>query len=208
VARSGACEHRDAQGERGARIVHLEVLQPGAAGGPAPGSDWFHGRSARITLLALALGAELWHLDEPADLAVESQVLELLAEVREASPGGRNPLGTGPPPPWLARAREVLRDRYHEPLTVAAIAGELGVHRVTLARAFRRHYRVTQGVYLRQVRLARALRALGSATGSLSARCARSCATDREPLFGHAHSGISHLFVYILANRGVASHSA
>jgi AraC family transcriptional regulator len=60
------------------------------------------------------------------------------------------------PPSWLARAVELLHDRYQEDLSIADVANGAGVHPVHLARSFRRHFRSSPGEFTRFCRLQRA----------------------------------------------------
>ena len=57
------------------------------------------------------------------------------------------------PPIWLKTARELLNDRCSEEIKIAEIAGEVGVHRLHLARTFRRFFGCSPGEYLRQCRI-------------------------------------------------------
>ena len=41
---------------------------------------------------------------------------------------------------WLKKVREILHDRYREPVALRNLAEEAGVHPVHLARAFRKQY--------------------------------------------------------------------
>ncbi len=81
----------------------------------------------------------------------------------------------GPPPAWLRAARERLEEDAHAPPSLAALAAEHGVHRVHLARAFRRHY----GASPTEVRLAARLRrAAGLLADASASRPASAVALD------------------------------
>jgi AraC family transcriptional regulator len=56
-------------------------------------------------------------------------------------------------PRWLSRCLDLIDETYAEPLTVAALARDVGVHPVHLAREFRRRYRQTLGDYVHKVRI-------------------------------------------------------
>ena len=88
------------------------------------------------------------HGGEP--LALEALCLELVGAFARSQALERRP------PRWLARARELLHDRAHDELTMAAIASEVGVHPVYLARVFRRFFGETPADYLRRCRIERA----------------------------------------------------
>jgi AraC family transcriptional regulator len=84
------------------------------------------------------------------DLALEGLCMELLGTLDRKPP--RMPAR---PPRWLERALELLQARYREELSIADIAGSVGVHPIHLARTFRRHFRCTPGAFARFVRLER-----------------------------------------------------
>lgn len=93
--------------------------------------------------------------DSATPLAVEGLLLELLAAVaRSAEPRG------DPRARWLARARDLIRAGYTEPITLGGLAAAVGVHPVTLARGFRATYDCTVGEYVRRCRVEHAAREL------------------------------------------------
>ena len=83
-------------------------------------------------------------------LGLEALCLELVGAFGRAQAVERRP------PRWLIRAREVLHDRARDELTMTAIAGEVGVHPVYLARVFRRFFGCTPAEYVRRCRVERA----------------------------------------------------
>ena len=154
--------HQDEIGGSGADLFMIEVdrgfserhaqFLPAAA--PAP--DLF---GSRMTWLATRLYAAFKQgLDSTLD--TESFTLEMLAEAAHLSA----PNETGEPP-WLRRALELLRARFTEPLTVAEVAAEVGVHPVHLSRTFRNRYRQTMGTALNQLRIQDAARKLQNGEG-------------------------------------------
>ncbi|MDX1661388.1 MAG: AraC family transcriptional regulator [Gemmatimonadota bacterium] len=110
-----------------------------------------------LTRAVARLGAAARRTDVTAELDLEGEALEILAQLaRQNGPGGT--------PEWLRRAREAIHDARGEPVTLASLADEVGVHRCHLARRFRKRYGVPVGAYWRRVRLRRCLRLLaGSA---------------------------------------------
>jgi AraC family transcriptional regulator len=112
--------------------------------------------------LTLRLYREFRRNDEVSPLIVEGLVLEILGEAcRTAS---ANEPGT---PPWLRKARDILRDRYREPPRPAELADDVGVHPLHLARVFRRKYGCTLGEYVRRLRVECACRELARPGRSL-----------------------------------------
>ena len=115
-------------------------------------------RAPRLSMLGRGLVRELDVADDAATLALEGLTLEVLAAlVRQR----RSSTTLGPPPAWLRRVRETLDDCYGErEIRIAALADVAGVDPAHLARAFRAHYGMTPGAYLRETRVRRAADAL------------------------------------------------
>ncbi len=94
--------------------------------------------------------------DAASAISIEGLTLELLAALARES--------ADPPPPakrqWLDEAGEFVRNRFAEPLSLATVAKQVGVHPVHLAREFRKKYRCTVGDYLRRLRIDLARRRL------------------------------------------------
>jgi AraC family transcriptional regulator len=105
-------------------------------------------KNPRLVQLAWSLAHELGHPAEASDLYVEGLVCEMLAHaVRRGARAARRP------PPWLAKAEEVLRERFLDGVLLEDLARAAGVHRVHLVRTFRQHYGTSPGEYLRTLRL-------------------------------------------------------
>lgn len=167
VVRCPGCPHSDAFGPAAARVLHLELPDDVGDAERHSLAEWCHFESLRVSLLALALRGELWHDDDAGGLARECLTEELLLEVGRCRAGTR-PASSPSRPAWLKRAREILEDRFRDRVTLGEIASEVGVHRVTLAREFRRRYGSTPGAHLRHIRLERALREMAFASRSPS----------------------------------------
>jgi AraC family transcriptional regulator len=115
--------------------------------------------------LGLKLYDEFRTSDALAPLAIEGLTLEILAVAsrRYTSADGRRPPG------WLQRAVDLLRARFTEPLSLATVAREVGVHPAHLAREFRRQYRCTVHEHLRALRVEFAQRAFTSSDAPVGA---------------------------------------
>ena len=121
-------------------------------------------RDPALVGLALRLFHEFRHWDPFSPLAAEGLVLELLAAASRLA--ARAPSAA---PRWLARLEEVLQARFAEALTLAELAGEVGVHPVHLASTFRRQRGCTVGHYLRRLRVDHACRRLADSSDPLAA---------------------------------------
>jgi AraC family transcriptional regulator len=113
-------------------------------------------REGKAAWLAREIYHEFRQPDEVTALVLEGLTLELLAELLR-------PLAADDPThtqPWLMRAKELIRERFAEPLRLESIANYVGVHPVHLSREFHRHFRTTVGQQIRRLRIERACRDL------------------------------------------------
>ena len=99
--------------------------------------------------------AELIEPDPVSELVVEGLLLEVLARAVRA---GDRERPESAPPRWLVRVRDALHEQFSDPPCLAELAREADVHPDHLGRAFRRHYGLTPGAYVRRVRLEHAIR--------------------------------------------------
>lgn len=116
----------------------------------------FHG--GLPAALARRVYQEFRQPDEAAPLAIEGLLLELLAAVsRSRADGAANGVA-----PWLSETRDRLQADLAARPSLAELAAGVGVHPVTLARAFRRAFGCTVGEYLRRLRIDRAAQQLAA----------------------------------------------
>jgi AraC-like DNA-binding protein len=82
----------------------------------------------------------------------------------------------------ILRAEEIMRERFHEPLTISAVAREAGLSERSLQLAYRRFRDITPREALTRIRMEAArLRLLGAAPGETVSQIALDC--------GFAHLG-------------------
>lgn len=108
--------------------------------------------------IARRIYQEFRRMDSAAPLAIEGLLLELLAVMSRRRSDGQPRDGA----PWLAAARDLLHADLTSRSTLAELSAAVGVHPVTLARAFRRTFGCTVGEYLRRLRIERAAEHLAS----------------------------------------------
>jgi AraC family transcriptional regulator len=107
---------------------------------------------------------EMRRMDAAAPLAIEGLLLELVAcasRMREQN-------GSSGRPRWLEDARDRIHVELADRPTLTGLAESVGVHPVTLARAFRRAFGCTVGEYVRSLRIERAARQLTDTDLSLA----------------------------------------
>ena len=117
-----------------------------------------------LTRLCVRLNREFHKTDSAAKLAIEGLALELLAEAAR-QPSTR----IGAAPTWLRQAREMIVEHFSETPKLTQIAGEVGVHPVYLATAFRQKFGITIGEFVRRLRIEHACAELNKNDLPLSA---------------------------------------
>ena len=99
---------------------------------------------------------ETHHRSNPAShVAMEALVCLLAARVSR-----HGQLPNAAMPEWLCQAMELIRSEYSRSLSLSEIAAASGVHRVTLAVAFRHYVGRSVGTYITDLRVAHARREL------------------------------------------------
>jgi AraC family transcriptional regulator len=127
--------------------------------------------------LAMRLDRVLSESDPLSALCAEGLSLELLSKTLQRI-GERQRDSTD----WLFRVREILHDRYRERLSLSELAGEVQVHPVHLARAFRKRYRCSIGDFIRQLRVDAACHELSRSDAPIAEIAARTGFTDQSHL--------------------------
>jgi AraC family transcriptional regulator len=138
-------------------LLHVDAardeVQRAAARRSVLGRSVAHGAVRAALDAGVLVAAGLVRGETPDGEAIEQVLGDLLASLADDGRARE----TGLPPPWLRRIREQL-DTAPESTSVAAAAHEAGVHRVHLARMFRRHYGLPVSAYRRLARNAVAVR--------------------------------------------------
>ncbi|MFL9888457.1 AraC family transcriptional regulator [Paraburkholderia agricolaris] len=104
--------------------------------------------------------------DSATPLAIEGLILELLAACERSVGSPATLVGSRR---WLARVEALLLERFNEALTLDEIAADSHVSADHLAREFRKHFGVTVGEYVRQLRIDSTCAQLASGRKSLAA---------------------------------------
>jgi AraC family transcriptional regulator len=120
-------------------------------------------RDSSIAWLMMRLRKEFLSTDDAAPLAIEGLLLELIA----ATSRTRARVSERDQPRWLRQAKEVLHDRFREPVRLHDLAQSVGVHPVYLANSFRLRYGCSIGEYLRRLRIEYACQRISRTDSSL-----------------------------------------
>jgi AraC family transcriptional regulator len=121
--------------------------------------------SGLLSGIAWRVYDEMRETDSAATLAIEGLLLELVAAASRL----REQNGvSGRRPRWLEDAREQIHVGLGARPSLSGLAESVGVHPVTLARAFRRAFGCTVGEYVRSLRIERAAHQLAQTERSLA----------------------------------------
>jgi AraC family transcriptional regulator len=131
-----------------------------------------------LSLLAAKVYREFGEPDDLSSLIIEGLMFELIGET---SRHARFDAALRPPK-WLKQARQLLHDSFAERLTLAEVAAAVDVHPAHLAKAFRRFYKSTVGLYVRRRRIEFACRALATTDLPLSQIALASGFSDQSHL--------------------------
>lgn len=71
-------------------------------------------------------------------------------------------------PRWVIKLTELLHDQWNEPLTLAMMAQEVGVHPVTISKFFRKYFACTLGEYQRKLKVDQSIQLIKNSPLSLS----------------------------------------
>lgn len=154
--------HANRFGPEGASALQVTFEPCAIDGGNDPWRPedwrWIHGGPPARPFLALLASLGRTGAAAPGGNELEAMVVDVCATL---APGDASPPPLGSregarPPRWLARAHDRLAEESGETLRVRDLAREAGVHPVSLARAYRRHYgmSITAAMRRRRVQLA------------------------------------------------------
>ncbi len=159
--------HYDEIGEAGMRIFSVELqeewLDRLRECGVAPQSS-IGLPGSELSRLALRLYREYLNRDCCSTLVIEGLVLEMLALVARPER-----VSERRPPAWLSRVEDLLRNGFHENLTIGGIAAQVAVHPAHLSRVFRQFHHQAIGDYLHELRVEFACQQLADPEVALSA---------------------------------------
>lgn len=162
VVKAAGVEHADEVGPEGARTLQIAFDAETPVVDDAGLHDWRWIHGGAPTRPMVRLSRLLNRPAGPGPELLEEGVLEVIAALDEAEPA------RGDPPGWLATVREALNDELEDGVTVQELARRVGVHPVSVSRAFRRHYGWTVSEYRRRERIRRAARRIAGSRESLS----------------------------------------
>lgn len=164
------CEERHANyiGQRGARVL---VCQPDPDNQPLFESiaplldDVALVRDPLVSLDARRALAEMDQADGVSRLALDALLLGMLVQVSRSYRSMR----ASHTPSWLSRVRDLLHDEFREPPSLSTLAAVANVTPSHVCHAFRSHFGMPVGEYVRRLRASWAAEQLRMTDQSLSA---------------------------------------
>jgi AraC family transcriptional regulator len=117
-----------------------------------------------LSTLGWRIYQEMQRADPASPLAIEGLLLELVASASRL----RETRAENGRPRWLEEARDRIHAELSHRPSLSSLAREVGVHPVTLARAFRQAFGCTVGEYVRHLRIERAAHQLAGTELSLA----------------------------------------
>jgi AraC family transcriptional regulator len=133
-------------------------------------SDFFnelepeHFYGGLVSSLCRRIYREFRRSDVYSALVIEGLMMEITAELARRQRQSFHRI----PPRWLHEAHEIIATNISEPPALDSLAQMVGVHPVSLAREFRRHYGSPIGEYIRQLRIEAACQQLSDSEATLS----------------------------------------
>jgi AraC family transcriptional regulator len=124
-------------------------------------------RRGLLLHLAHRLYGEFRLRDDVSRLVIESLTLGLVAQASRRARQVRRPA-----PLWLQAAFEFIELHFADPLSLASVAHQVGVHPVHLARTFRNVHQTSFASYVRQLRIEFAIRQLAGPAALSDIACA------------------------------------
>jgi AraC family transcriptional regulator len=147
VVKPAGVEHADRFGPWGARTLQIQLRDATALG------TWRWRHIGEGTREFLALARLVRQSEPPRRPVLERSILCVLSCL--ARHEGQSPREAAPH--WIHRARRELEATEASEHAIGELAASLGVHAVSLARAFRRHYGLAPRAYRKHSRLRRAV---------------------------------------------------
>jgi AraC family transcriptional regulator len=106
---------------------------------------------------------EMHRRDQASQLAIEALVCLLAART-----GRYCAMSNSAMPDWLSKAVQLIRSEYSRRISLSQVAAAAGVHPVTVAVGFRRHFAKSVGEYVTDLRVAHARQNLESTRLSIA----------------------------------------
>ncbi len=177
VVKPSGVVHANCYGRRGTRTLQVVFHGSDRRGAPILSAyRWHDGGPLMKTMFALLRTIRGPQPDTDAD------VTAILQKILQNGAGDVGEKCECSPPLWLIDAASHLQQKYSKPVSLRRLAQQIGVHRVYLARLFRRHFGCSMTEYLRRVRVRAACCLIQRGTDSLAAIATETGFSDQSHL--------------------------
>ena len=160
VVKPAGTPHSNRFGPQGASTIQLNLASKkgddGGLGSSAGLEEWRWIHGGKVARRFLTVLVEL--RQGCGSPATENASIDLIAALE----GDHPQACCGPPPAWLRRVKQQIEQTFAEGIRVRQLARQAGVHPVSLARCFRRHFGTSVTEHLRHLRVEEAARLLSS----------------------------------------------
>lgn len=116
-------------------------------------------RNPHLKFAMLKMYSELVIADEFTGSSVRMLLLDLVCAARRAEKKE---------PAWIDVVRQLMRDRWNEPLSLADLSAAAGVHPVTVSKFFPKYFACTFGEHMRRLKIEKSLRLIKDSQRSLT----------------------------------------
>ncbi len=160
VVKPAGTLHSNRFGPQGASTIQLNLASEKSADwalGSRAGLEewrWIHGGKVARRFLTVLSELRLGR----GSPALENASIDLIAALGSDHPE----TFCGLPPPWLRRVKQQIEQTFAEGTRVRQLARDAGVHPVSLARCFRKHFGTSVTEHLKHLRVEAAARLLSS----------------------------------------------
>jgi AraC family transcriptional regulator len=112
-----------------------------------------------LKFIMLKIYNELLAADSFTDSSIKLLLLNLICVVQKLEKSE---------PRWLGVIRQLMHDKWNEPLTLGDLSAAAGVHPVTVSKFFPKYFACTFGEYMRRLKIEKSLRLIKDSTRSLT----------------------------------------
>jgi AraC family transcriptional regulator len=116
-------------------------------------------KNPNAKFIMLKVYKELLAADDFSGSSIKMLLLNLICAARRVEKDA---------PHWVGMIRELMNDRWNEPLALRDLAVAAGVHPVTVSKFFPKYFSCTFGEYMRRLKIEKSLRMIKSEPRSLT----------------------------------------
>lgn len=116
-------------------------------------------KNPNAKFIMLKVYKELLAADDFSGSSIKMLLLNLICAARAAAKDE---------PRWVGVIRQLMNDKWNEPLSLKALSAAAGVHPVTVSKFFPKYFSSTFGEYMRRLKIEQSLGMIKNSSGSLT----------------------------------------